>query len=109
MLQKLFSSGVWTGNKFFDEQIHYGFQKIAKTRGKKINLETGSFRESMNRRFRRDVMNMEEYYDSLKKEMEASLKNPVFHRRTLKTVRQKQIFFQMSLQEKKMTFSRNTA
>lgn len=28
----------------------------------------------MNRRFRRDVMNMEEYYDSLKKEMEASLK-----------------------------------
>ena len=35
-----------------------------------------SFKESMTRRFRRDVANLEEYYDALKKEMEKSLERP---------------------------------
>ena len=35
-----------------------------------------SFKESMTRRFRRDVGNLEEYYDALKKEMEKSLERP---------------------------------
>lgn len=47
-----------------------------KNTAEKINLEIWTFKESMNRRFRRDVLNMEEYYASLRKEMEESLKRP---------------------------------
>ena len=36
----------------------------------------GPFQESMNRRFRRDVKNLRDYYAALKKEMEESLKRP---------------------------------
>ncbi|UCF92208.1 MAG: hypothetical protein JSW39_28745 [Desulfobacterales bacterium] len=65
--------------------------KTAGWDAKKINLVMGwvknqsppaiqaaitSFQESMNRRFRRDVANLQEYYDDLQKEMEASLKRP---------------------------------
>jgi hypothetical protein len=35
--------------------------------------ETAAFQESMNRKFRRDVMNLEEYYQSLEREMQQSL------------------------------------
>lgn len=38
--------------------------------------EINSFEQSMNRRFRRDVANLEEYYDALKREMEKSLERP---------------------------------
>jgi hypothetical protein len=38
--------------------------------------EINSFQESMTRRFRRDVDNLEEYYHALKKEMEKSLERP---------------------------------
>lgn len=67
----------------------------------KINLETGSFRESMNRRFRRDVMNMEEYYDSLKKSGISQ-----------QSIEDRQVKIDLlpdELARKKMTFSRNTA
>jgi hypothetical protein len=38
-----------------------------------IHEEIRDFRDSMNRRLRRDVNNLEEYYETLKKEMELSL------------------------------------
>jgi hypothetical protein len=38
--------------------------------------EVRSFEQSMNRRFRRDVINLEEYYDALKREMEKSIERP---------------------------------
>ena len=38
-----------------------------------LDSELKGFRKSMNRRFRRDVANLEEYYAGLKKEMEQSL------------------------------------
>jgi hypothetical protein len=41
-----------------------------------IKKETGPFQESMNRRFRRDVRSLEEYYASLKMEMEKALERP---------------------------------
>ena len=41
-----------------------------------IEQEIGPFQESMNRRFRRDVANLEEYYANLKREMEQSLERP---------------------------------
>ena len=44
--------------------------------GKVLDREIEPFQDSMNRRFRRDVANLEEYYEDLKKEMEQSLKRP---------------------------------
>ena len=44
--------------------------------GKVLEKEIASFQDSMNRRFRRDVANLEEYYEDLRKEMEDSLKRP---------------------------------
>jgi len=41
-----------------------------------IREEIRSFQESMSRRFRRDVTSLEEYYASLREEMEKSLKRP---------------------------------
>lgn len=41
-----------------------------------LGEEILSFKESMTRRFRRDVANLEEYYDALRKEMEKSLERP---------------------------------
>lgn len=41
-----------------------------------IMEEINSFQESMTRRFRRDVDNLEEYYHALQKEMEKSLERP---------------------------------
>lgn len=38
--------------------------------------EIEPFKQSMNRRFRRDVDNLKEYYEALQKEMEESLKRP---------------------------------
>ena len=42
----------------------------------RINAESVDFQKSMQRRFRRDVNSLTEYYNSLKKEMENSLKRP---------------------------------
>lgn len=44
--------------------------------GRILDRELGPFQDSMNRRFRRDTANLDEYYADLKKEMEASLKRP---------------------------------
>jgi hypothetical protein len=44
--------------------------------GKVLEREIEPFQDSMNRRFRRDVANLEEYYEDLKQEMEESLKRP---------------------------------
>jgi len=41
-----------------------------------LTAELQSFRESMNRRFRRDAANIEEYYNALKVEMGKSLERP---------------------------------
>lgn len=42
----------------------------------RITIDTMEFRESMKRRFRRDVQNLTEYYEGLKREMEKSLERP---------------------------------
>jgi hypothetical protein len=41
-----------------------------------LRNQIGPFRDSMNRRFRRDVGNLEAYYDELKQEMTEKLKRP---------------------------------
>lgn len=68
---------------FFDAPPDHGASKmldiVAADIGKQSQLllfaQLGSFQESMNRRFKRDVKNMEAYYVSLKAEMAASLEN----------------------------------
>ncbi len=49
---------------------------VQRQAGKVLEREIEPFQDSMNRRFRRDVANLEEYYEDLKKEMEESLKRP---------------------------------
>jgi len=48
-------------------------QGIARESKDRISEEIRDFQDSMNRRLRRDVNNLEEYYENLKKEMELSL------------------------------------
>jgi len=49
---------------------------VQRQAGKVLVKEIEPFQTSMNRRFRRDVANLEEYYEDLRQEMEASLKRP---------------------------------
>ncbi|MDF1593526.1 MAG: hypothetical protein P1P89_18620 [Desulfobacterales bacterium] len=49
---------------------------VQRRAGKVLEREIEPFQDSMNRRFRRDVANLEEYYEDLKQEMEESLKRP---------------------------------
>lgn len=59
-----------------DDKIQEILTWIQRQAGKVLEREIEPFQDSMNRRFRRDVANLEEYYEDLKKEMEESLKRP---------------------------------
>jgi hypothetical protein len=50
--------------------------RVRRQATKILDREMAPFQDSMNRRFRRDAANLEEYYADLKKEMEESLKRP---------------------------------
>jgi len=59
-----------------DDKIKEILTWVQRQAGKVLEREIGPFQDSMNRRFRRDVANLEEYYEDLKKEMEESLNRP---------------------------------
>jgi hypothetical protein len=59
-----------------DDKIKAILTWVQRQAGKVLEREIEPFQDSMNRRFRRDVANLEEYYEDLKKEMEESLKRP---------------------------------
>ena len=59
-----------------DDKIKAILAWVQHRAGKVLEREIEPFRDSMNRRFRRDVANLEEYYEDLKLEMEESLKRP---------------------------------
>jgi hypothetical protein len=59
-----------------DDKIKAILTWVQRQAGKVLEKEIEPFQDSMNRRFRRDVANLEEYYEDLKKEMEESLKRP---------------------------------
>ena len=59
-----------------DDKIKAILTWVQRQTGKVLESEIEPFQDSMNRRFRRDVANLEEYYEDLKKEMEESLKRP---------------------------------
>ena len=59
-----------------DDKIKAILAWVQRLAGKVLEREIEPFQDSMNRRFRRDVANLEEYYEDLKKEMEESLKRP---------------------------------
>jgi hypothetical protein len=63
--------GVWK-----DKQIKEIMEWVKKQMKESIAEEIGPFQESMTRRFRRDVANLEEYYAGLKEEMKKSLERP---------------------------------
>ena len=59
-----------------DKQIKEIMEWVRKQTKEIIAEEIGPFQESMTRRFRRDVANLEEYYAGVKEEMEKSLERP---------------------------------
>jgi len=59
-----------------DKQIKEIMEWIRRQMKESITEKICPFQESMTRRFRRDVLNLEEYYASLKEEMEKSLERP---------------------------------
>jgi hypothetical protein len=59
-----------------DDKVKAILKWVQRQAGKVLEKEIKPFQDSMNRRFRRDVANLEEYYEDLKKEMEESLKRP---------------------------------
>jgi len=59
-----------------DNKIEKILKWVQRQAGKVLEREIEPFQDSMNRRFRRDVANLEEYYEDLEQEMEESLKRP---------------------------------
>lgn len=59
-----------------DDKVKEILTWVQRQAGKVLEREIEPFQDSMNRRFRRDVANLEEYYEDLRKEMEESLKRP---------------------------------
>jgi len=64
--------------------------KWVKTQAKEVVArEITPFQESMTRRFKRDIGNLEQYYDGLKREMEKSLERPGLSDQLIKERREK--------------------
>jgi hypothetical protein len=78
-----FSAGLQTASRSFkaglaepdriQDQIRTIFPGLKRAADDAVRRETAAFHESMNRKYRRDVLNLEEYYRSLEKEMQQSL------------------------------------
>lgn len=72
-----------------DEHIEKITEWVRRELKETMSDEIGPFQESMNRRFRRDVANLAEYYEALKKEMEKSLERPSLSDELIKQRREK--------------------
>jgi hypothetical protein len=59
--------------KELSDQLQKVLSGLKKAAGRAVRSDTVQFQESMNRKFRRDVTNLEEYYRSLEREMRQSL------------------------------------
>lgn len=59
--------------KELSDQLQKVLSGLKKAAGRVVRSDTVRFQESMNRKFRRDVTNLEEYYRSLEREMRQSL------------------------------------
>jgi hypothetical protein len=84
-----------------DKQIKEIMEWARRQTKESIAEEIGPFRESMNRRFRRDVTNLEEYYAGLKEEMEKSLERPGLSDQLIKDRREKIALLPDELSRKK--------
>ena len=62
-----------SGLKGLSDQLRKVLGGIKKAVSGVVLRETAAFQDSMNRKFRRDVLNLEEYYQSLEQEMRQSL------------------------------------
>jgi hypothetical protein len=67
-----YSQGVSVPKELSD-QLRKVLDGLKKAAGSAALRETAGFQESLNRKFRRDVSNLEEYYRSLEREMRQSL------------------------------------
>ena len=61
---------------FSEKKIKNLLSAVQKDADIALSLELEAFRASMNRRYRRDVANLDEYYAALRHEMEESLQRP---------------------------------
>jgi hypothetical protein len=67
-----FNTGLFEPNRIKD-QVRAILPVLRSAARERVQHEIALFQESMNRKFRRDVANLEEYYQSLEKEMRQSL------------------------------------
>jgi hypothetical protein len=66
-----------SGSTFLDtEKVKKVLIWVQRQAGPILGRELEPFQNSMNRRFQRDVANLEEYYEALKQEMQESLRRP---------------------------------
>jgi len=72
-----------------DGKLQEIFKRIKDQSEGMLAAELRSFRESMNRRFRRDAVHLREYYSALKVEMEKSLERPGLSDELIKDRREK--------------------
>lgn len=61
---------------FSETKIKYLLNSVQKNAGSALAPELEPFKASMNRRYQRDVTNLDEYYAALQQEMEESLNRP---------------------------------
>ncbi len=77
------------GAAWEDKQIKEIMDWVREQTKEIIAEEIGPFQESMTRRFRRDVANLEEYYAGLKQEMEKSIERPGLSNQLIKDRQEK--------------------
>jgi hypothetical protein len=92
-----------------DRQIKNILQQV-KIRSKEIIMEElAPFRESMIRRFKRDAVNLEEYFEATEKEMKSSLERQGLSEELIGDRKKRSASSPTNLKEKRMTCIRNTA
>jgi len=74
-----------------------------------LKEEIAPFEDSMNRRFRRDVASLEEYYTDLEQEMTKSLERPGLSGQLIQDRQKKSACYPMNWHEKPTTCLKNTA
>jgi hypothetical protein len=89
------------GEMFSEEKLRQVLQWVQRRAPVILEAQFQSFRDSMNRRFRRDVVNLEEYYTELKREMLEKAARPGISEQSIQERKEKIALIPEELQKKK--------
>jgi hypothetical protein len=89
------------GGMFSEQKLRQVLQWVQRRAPVILEAQSQSFRDSMNRRFRRDVVNLEEYYAELKQEMLAKAARPGISEQLIQERKDKIALIPEELQKKK--------